>query len=155
MRALIVNKSRLMRSVLRHLSEERGFAVMESGADETALEQIRFASPDLILTEEATCNPELLKFLRSCRSEASRNAVIVVVGLQELSKAERQSAAIAGADFFLPKPFTAIQLDYILQLSGLERRSCISTCSVVDGVLSSRLPINPKSTIQLWEGCCV
>lgn len=154
MRALIVNKSRLMRSVLRHLCEERGFAVMESGTRQRAIEQSRVGSPDLILTEEATCDPESLDFLRFCRKEAPRDVVIVVVGLPELSKAERQSAAIAGADFVLPKPFTAIQLDYILELSGLERRSCISTCTA-DGVLSSALVVNPKGTIQLWEGCCV
>lgn len=155
MKAFIVNKSRLMRSVLRHLCEERGFAVKEAGSHQKATELIRAASPDLILTEETTCDHETLDFLRTCRNEAPRQAVIVVVGLPEASDAERQSAAIAGADFFLPKPFSAIQLDYILQLSGLEKRSCISACSSTDGVLSSMLTINSKSCIQLWEGCCV
>lgn len=155
MKAIIVNKSKLMRSVLRHLCEERGFAVKESGTHQKAIEQIRAASPDLILTEEPTCGPETLDFLKFCRNEGARQAVIVVVGLPEVPDAERQSAAIAGADFFLPKPFSAIQLDYILQLSGLEKRSCISACNSADGVLSTILTLNSKSCIQLWEGCCV
>jgi len=155
MKAIILNKSRLMRSVLRHLCEERGFAVKEAGTRQKAIEQIRAAAPDLILTEETTCGPESLDFLRCCRNEAPREAVIVVVGLPELPSAERQSAAIAGADYFLPKPFSAIQLDYILQLSGLERRSCISACTSPDGVLPTILTVNSKSCIQLWEGCCV
>ncbi len=151
MRALIADKSRLMRTILRRLCEERGFTVKEAEMIGNLSTQVRGATPDLILFG-AGCDPSSLKQLQECRREAQHDTVIVLVSSRDLTQSECQSSMIAGANYLLLKPFRAIELDAILRSSGLEvcpRVSCggLRLTPTGDGSCGS--------SIADRDGCCV
>lgn len=151
MRALIADKSKLMRTILRSLCEERGFTVKEAEVAEKLSEQVRDATADLVLID-AGCDLNSLTQLRDCGGEGQHDTVIVLLSSRDLTQSECRSSMFAGANYLLLKPFKAIELDAILRSSGLEDRSRASTCGPEP---TSTGDISCENSVIFREGCCV
>jgi len=123
MNALVVEKSKTMRSVLRRLLSMRGFAVAEAPDGRHALDVLhKLASPEVVLVDWVPREIDCLEFIGCLRKRAASEALIIMLTAVEPGIREFQSALIAGADDYLMKPFTSKHIDEKLARAGLRRQ---------------------------------
>ena len=121
MRAIIVDDSRAMRSMLRKIIDEMGFEVVaEAGNGREALERLAVTGPlELALLDwnmPEMNGYELLCALRADKKWASMRVMLVTT---ETEAAQILRALDAGADEYLIKPFHKDALRDKLSLMGL------------------------------------
>lgn len=108
MHILIVDDSRVMRSIVTRTLRQAGFggnSIEEAADGAQALAAIRASTPDLVLSDwnmPEMSGIELLRALRSSGIEVPFGFVT-----SECSDLMREQAASAGALFLIAKPFTA------------------------------------------------
>jgi two-component system, chemotaxis family, chemotaxis protein CheY len=120
MRALVVDDSRAIRSVLRRMLAEIGLDTDEAGDGRQALTLLeRIAAPDVMLVDWNMPEMDGLAFVKAVRALPDLDAVPVVMVTTE-SEAERVIQALeAGANEYLMKPFTKEGLLSKLDLLGI------------------------------------
>lgn len=104
---LVVDDSRVIRAVARHILEDLGFAVAEAGDGADALNFCRATMPEAILLDwhmPVMSGPE---FLRRLRLEPGGASPRVVFCSAETEIERIREALEAGADEFIIKPFDA------------------------------------------------
>ena len=119
---LVVDDSRLVRSVARRLCEELRFATGEADSGPAGLEACRAQMPDLILLDEtlAMSGAEFIESLR--RQPGGGHPVILLCtqgGRDAASSHTKILARQTGADDFLAKPFDGRSLKAKLAQIGL------------------------------------
>lgn len=123
MKALVVDSSNTMRSVLHRLLSMRGFEVAEADNSRQAMEVLRtMGAADLVLIDWAVQETDGLEFVTRLRHESQIDTRVVLLVASEPGAREIQGALIAGADDYLMKPFTSLQIDEKLQQVGLSWR---------------------------------
>jgi two-component system chemotaxis response regulator CheY len=119
MRALIVDDSRFVRSVLRGMLERRDFECAEAGDGQAGLEQISAGAPfDLALIDWNMPVMDGLEMLKQVRAEGFAEIKVMMV----TTEAENDfiiRALDAGADEYLMKPFDEEALCEKLAMLGL------------------------------------
>ena len=119
MRAIVIDDSRAMRTILRRALTEAGFQVIEAGDGREALERITASGPlDLALVDwnmPIMTGYELICEVRS-RSEFDAMAIMMVTTETEIDQVKR--ALAAGANEYVMKPFDAAILREKLLLLG-------------------------------------
>jgi two-component system, chemotaxis family, chemotaxis protein CheY len=122
MKALVVDRSNTMRSVLRRILSMRGFEVAEAANCQKAIAVLRdMGTADLVIIdwiEETNC----LEFVTRLRHESAHDTTVMLLVAEEPGIRDLHGALIAGADDYLMKPFTAQQIDEKLAQAGLTRR---------------------------------
>ena len=120
---LVVERDPWVRELEEYFLTEAGFAVEFAANGEQALEQIRLASPEVVITEVLVPGVDGLALCRKIRQDpATRDAAVVVFSFLTLG----DRAAEAGADAFLRKPLSDRKLvDTVRGL--LEERSARSS----------------------------
>lgn len=106
MRLLVVDDSRAMRMIVRRCLREAGYGdcqVDEAANGVEALERIRQAKPDLVLSDWNMPEMNGLELLRSLRGTGIKLGFITSEGTPDM----RMNAMAAGAQFLVAKPFTA------------------------------------------------
>ncbi|MCF6328882.1 MAG: response regulator [Henriciella sp.] len=104
---LIVDDSRVVRTVAGRIVKDLSFAVSEAGDGAEALRQCREHMPDAILLDWNMPTMNGLDFLRALRREDGGKEPVVVFCTNE-NDAEHISEAIrSGADEYIMKPFDA------------------------------------------------
>jgi DNA-binding response OmpR family regulator len=108
-RALIVDDSRAMRTILRRLCIESGYPDVTEASDVAAA---RVAAvdhhPDLVIVDWQLPDGTAVDLVRALRAEGDI-AICMVLAPATLTDAAQQ-AADAGADECVPKPFTGEDL---------------------------------------------
>ncbi|MBX2866297.1 MAG: response regulator [Leptolyngbyaceae cyanobacterium MAG.088] len=92
------------RSVLQNILEPLGFKVIEADNGDVGLEQLRYASPDLVITDLAMPVMDGYEFLQHVRSDADLQQTKVIVSSASVAQSDRQLALDSGGDDFLAKP---------------------------------------------------
>ena len=106
LRALVIDDARTMRLILKQVLSEIGFAVSEAGDGRAGLEQLaRLGRPDVVFVDGFMPGMDGFAFLRAVRADA-RYAGVRVLMVSAGEPEEEARAREAGADDFLPKPFT-------------------------------------------------
>lgn len=124
MKALIVESSETMRSVLCRILSMRGFEVLEAGDSLQALgDQRSKRAFDLVLVEWDPHEIEILGFIAHLRQSAAPNTTIIMLAQTEPSAREVHPALLAGADDYVVKPFTSQEIDEKLVRAGLSKSS--------------------------------
>jgi len=104
---LIVDDSRVVRTVAGRIVKDLSFEVSEAGDGAEALRQCREQMPDAILLDWNMPTMNGLDFLRALRREDGGKGPVVVFCTNE-NDAEHISEAIrSGADEYIMKPFDA------------------------------------------------
>jgi len=120
MRALIVDDSRAVRSVIGRSVRELGFTPVEAGNGREALQRLATEGPvDLALVDWNM--PEMSGYECVCavRADASHDAMRIIMVTSE-SELQRVATALdAGANEYLMKPFTVDALRDKLLLTGV------------------------------------
>ena len=97
----------------------RGFEVAEADNVSEAIEVVHgMGSADLVLVDWSLNETASLEFITRLRRETARDTMVIMLAKTEPGKRTLQRALIAGADDYLVKPFTALQIDEKLAQAG-------------------------------------
>ncbi|MDE3060495.1 MAG: response regulator [Pseudomonadota bacterium] len=116
MSCLIVDDSKVVRTLARRMVEPMGFTVQEAENGEAALVCCRSAMPDCILLDWHMPVMDGLQFLKQLRVMDSGSRPKVIFCTTETELQHIQEALASGADEYVMKPFDAgILKDKLIQ----------------------------------------
>jgi len=116
---LVVDDSKVIRKVARHILETLDFAVTEAGDGQEALDRCREASPDVVLLDWNMPVMSGIEFLRALAGENFAQRPKVIFCTTENGVAHIRAAIDAGADEYVMKPFDRETLESKFQLVGV------------------------------------
>ncbi|MGN6376059.1 MAG: response regulator [Sphingomonas sp.] len=116
---LVVDDSKVIRKVARHILETLQFEVSEAGDGREALDSCLQAVPDVILLDWNMPVMSGMDFLRALQDTAVDPRPKVVFCTTENGMAHIRAAIEAGADEYVMKPFDRETLESKLQIIGL------------------------------------
>ncbi|MGD0096755.1 MAG: response regulator [Terracidiphilus sp.] len=123
MKALVVETSGTMRSVLRRILSMRGFEVSEAETGQQALEALRkMGTADVVLVDWTLTGMSSLDFITSLRRQTAHETMVLMLAEREPGLRDLHRALIAGADDYLIKPFTSLQIDEKMARAGFTWR---------------------------------
>lgn len=112
LRFLVVDDFSTMRRIVRNLLKELGFTNVEEAEDGVeALQKLRAASFDFVISDWNMPNMTGIELLRQVRADASLRTLPLLMITAEAKKENIIEAAQAGASGYIVKPFTAATLD--------------------------------------------
>ncbi len=122
MRALVVDDSKAIRSVLSNYLGDLGFEDVSEAADgREALERMKDPSGfDLVLVDWNMPEMDGLEFVETIRRDLEHRALPLMMVTTETEVERVDDALTAGADEYLMKPFTRDILRDKLRLLGIE-----------------------------------
>ena len=115
---LIVDDSRVIRKVSRHILETLDFSVDEAENGQEALERCAESMPDVILLDWNMPVMSGIEFISNLRQRPGGDVPKVVFCTTENDVAHIREAISAGADEYVMKPFDHETLQIKLQLVG-------------------------------------
>ncbi|MGW8136635.1 response regulator [Sphingomonas zeae] len=116
---LVVDDSKVIRKVARHILETLDLRVREAGDGREALEACLEAVPDVILLDWNMPVMSGMDFLRALRDANLPRRPRIVFCTTENGMAHIRAAIDAGADEYIMKPFDRDTLESKLQLVGM------------------------------------
>lgn len=116
---LVVDDSKVIRKVARHILETLDFTVTEACDGREALDACLASAPDVILLDWNMPVMSGMDFLRALRESAIPSRPKVVFCTTENGMAYIRAAIEAGADEYVMKPFDRDTLESKLQIVGL------------------------------------
>jgi len=121
MRALIIDDSRAMRTIISRIITGLGFEVTQAGDGKQGLDTLRAlpAQPDIVLVDWNMPEMTGIEFLRAMRADATFAGVKVVMVTTEAEMARVSEALDAGANEYVMKPFTPEIMVDKLRMLGL------------------------------------
>ncbi|MBA4163481.1 MAG: two-component system response regulator [Erythrobacter sp.] len=117
---LIVDDSRVIRRVSRHILESLGFTVEEAENGQEGLDQCDLAMPDVVLLDWNMPIMSGIEFIVQLRQRPGGEKPKVVFCTTENDVAHIREAINAGADEYVMKPFDHETLQIKLQLVGFK-----------------------------------
>ena len=116
---LVVDDSKVIRKVARHILETLDFVVDEAEDGREALDRCAAAVPDVVLLDWNMPIMSGIEFLRALRSSDISPRPKVVFCTTENGTAHIRAALDAGADEYVMKPFDRDTLASKLQFTGV------------------------------------
>ncbi len=116
---LVVNDSKVIRTVARRILEELHFEVTEAADGKVAVEACRRMMPDAILLDWNMPVMSGIEFLRELRSLQGGTDPVVVFCTTENNIDHIQEAMGSGANEYIMKPFDAEIIESKFQHVGL------------------------------------
>ena len=116
---LIVDDSKVIRKVARHILETLEFTVDEAEDGRQALDRVEASLPDVILLDWNMPVMSGMEFLRALRQNDYASQPKVVFCTTENDIAHIRAAIDAGADEYVMKPFDRETLESKLQIVGV------------------------------------
>jgi len=119
-RALVVDDSRVMRTIVARIVKQLGFTVVEAAQGQEAL-QVLAANPDTGLALVDWNMPVMngLEFVTALRADPRWSEVVMVMVTTESEIVQVEKALTAGANEYVMKPFTPEILLDKLNLLGV------------------------------------
>jgi two-component system chemotaxis response regulator CheY len=115
---LVVDDSKVIRKVARHILESLGFTVSEAEDGRIALDRCREAMPDVILLDWNMPVMSGMEFLCALRRHECGDIPKVMFCTTENDIAHIRAAIDAGADEYVMKPFDRDTIHSKLQIVG-------------------------------------
>jgi len=120
MKALVVDDSRAMRSILKRAMSDNGFEVMEADNGRHALDYVGANGPvDVVLVDWNMPEMNGLEFVSRVRAESKYDHMRLIIVSIESDQNHVQEALAAGCDEYLMKPFSDQALSDKLEMLGL------------------------------------
>jgi len=120
MRALIIDDSRAMRSILRRIVTELGFETAEAAHGQEALDHLEAGlAPDLCLIDWNMPVMDGYTFITRVRANPAWRGVTLMMVTTESEQSQVVRALAAGAHEYVIKPFTPDAIVDKLELLGL------------------------------------
>jgi two-component system chemotaxis response regulator CheY len=120
LRALIIDDSKAMRSILGRMLRQLEFEVIEAANGKEALDQLKgVGKVDLALVDWNMPEMNGFNFVRAVRSEHIYDGVLLMMVTTETETENVVRALAAGANEYVMKPFTQEVIMEKLQLFGM------------------------------------
>ena len=120
MKALIIDDSKAMRSILSRMLQGLGFEVLEASNGREGIERLQAnGSVDLALVDWNMPEMNGLEFIRTVRAEQSYDGVLLMMVTTETEMENVVRALAAGANEYVMKPFTQEIILEKLQIFGM------------------------------------
>jgi len=116
---LVVDDSKVIRRVARHILETLNFAVEEASDGREALVYCQASPPDVVLLDWNMPVMSGMEFLRALAQSGLPRRPKIVFCTTENGVAHIRAAIEAGADEYVMKPFDRETLESKLQIVGL------------------------------------
>lgn len=116
---LIVDDSRVIRKVSRHILETLGFHVEEAENGQEGLDKCAEGMPDVVLLDWNMPVMTGIEFITQLRQREGGDKPKVVFCTTENDVAHIREAISAGADEYVMKPFDRDTLESKLQIVGM------------------------------------
>ena len=107
---LVVDDSRVIRTVARRIMEGLSYSVAEAEDGMTGLRACRESMPDLILLDWNLPSMKGLDFVKSVRGQANGGRPLILFCTTESDPDDIANAMAAGANEYLHKPFDGTQI---------------------------------------------
>ncbi|HEX9615712.1 MAG TPA: hybrid sensor histidine kinase/response regulator [Bacteroidota bacterium] len=107
---LIIDDEDLMRAMSRAVLEEHGFTVLEAGDGTDGLAKAAETPPDIVLCDIEMPGKNGFEVLKMFRENSTTSAVPFVFLTGKAERSDMRKGMDLGADDFLTKPFTAVEL---------------------------------------------
>ena len=118
---LVVDDNADMRKYVARLLRERGWTVETAADGLAALDLVRYAAPDLILSDVMMPGLDGFAFMRELRADAATADIPIILLSARAGEEARIEGLGAGADDYLVKPFSAREL--VARVGGTLRLS--------------------------------
>lgn len=120
MRALIVDDSKAMRSIVGRIVKEIGFEIIEAANGREGLAQLKtHGDVELILVDWNMPEMNGIEFLQAVRAQPGSAAFKMLMVTTASDSAHVNTAIEAGANEYLMKPFTKDAMVSKLQMLGI------------------------------------
>ena len=120
MQALIIDDSKVMRSILRRIVDDLGFEAAEAAHGQEAIEHLEAGlQPDLCLIDWNMPVMDGYSFVSAVRKNPEWRNITLMMVTTESSHDQIVKALAAGAHEYVIKPFTADAIAEKLELLGL------------------------------------
>jgi two-component system chemotaxis response regulator CheY len=120
MQALVVDDSRVMRTILTRLLTDLDFSVVQAADGAEALAVLEAgARPDVALVDWNMPVMDGLSFIKACRHHPEYRDVVLMMVTTESEQSQIVRALAAGAHEYVIKPFTQQVITEKLQMLGL------------------------------------
>lgn len=116
---LVVDDSRVIRTVARRILEQLSFGIREAADGQQALDRCAERMPDAILLDWNMPVMDGITFLRALRARPEGEQPVVVFCTTENDLGRIQAAIEAGANEYIMKPFDRDILESKFQQTGL------------------------------------
>lgn len=118
-KCLVVDDSKVIRQVARHILETLDFSIAEAGDGQQALDEVRRDLPDVILLDWNMPVMNGMEFLQALKALKLAEKPKVVFCTTENGVGHIREAIEAGADEYIMKPFDRETLQSKLQIVEL------------------------------------
>lgn len=118
-RCLVVDDSKVVRSVARKILEDLKFEIQEAADGQEALDSCKEGMPDAVLLDWNMPQMSGIEFLRHLREMEGGDEPIVVFCTTETDMAHIQEALGAGANEYIMKPFDSDVIQSKFEQVGL------------------------------------
>lgn len=147
---LLVEDNADMRAYLRdHLKND--FEVVEAEDGRVGLEKAYALVPDLVLSDVMMPEIDGLALCRALKQDARTSHVPVVLLTAKADVESRISGFETGADAYLPKPFSAEELQVRVRSLIEQRRALRTKFSRTDGAIPRSEPALPSQEVAFLE----
>ena len=120
MRALIIDDSKAMRSILSRMLKGLQFEIVEAANGREAMERLRaLGKVDLALVDWNMPEMNGFEFVRAVRSEQAYDGVLLMMVTTETDMENVVRALAAGANEYVMKPFTQDVILEKLRIFGM------------------------------------
>jgi len=107
MRALVIDDSRTVRTIIKKVLGEVGLDVLEAANGREGLDQLRLAGDvDVVLVDWNMPEMDGLEFIKAVRADRTYDPVRIVMVTTETEQEQVVRALEAGANEYVMKPFT-------------------------------------------------
>jgi len=132
MKILVVDDEQAVRESLRRSLRFNGYDVLTANDGLEAVKTVRSENPELLILDVMMPNMDGLEVCRTLRSEGWDRPILVLTARDGVS--DRVAGLDAGADDYLPKPFTLEEL--LARVRSLVRRASADSIAAEDPVES-------------------
>ena len=115
-RILVVDDNPDSLAIMRTILENRGYQVVAAGSGTDALAAVRSGPIDVVLLDVMMPDMNGLAVLQQIKLDAETAGVPVILVTARTHDDDLLSGYEYGADYYIPKPFTAKQLIYGIDL---------------------------------------
>jgi CheY-like chemotaxis protein len=112
---LLCDDEDVLRQLVRATLSNGQYSIVEAADGDESLELARTHRPDLIVLDMMMPGRSGLEVLRELRSEAELARTPVIMLTARAREADREEAVAAGADRYLAKPFSPLELISVVE----------------------------------------
>jgi CheY-like chemotaxis protein len=112
---LVVDDEDALRDVVCEMLESLGYRTLPAKSADDAMAQMEQTTPDLVLTDIMMPNADGFALIRRMRANEKLMGIPIVVLSARATSESRDAATRIGADAYMPKPFTSIELERIVR----------------------------------------